>query len=203
MDLEQLADAVGRDLFARAQRHALAHAEGHGTRRDDVKEAGADDLEQVPHDLADLVCGDLDLAFTLYRAMPCYANLMYIGHWGISPEFWEHMRALVDDPDPRQSDPALYWLWCGAFEDDAPVAAEAWREMTTGAGKLRLRRLLDVSGPVPWSAKAPLLESLATQPEYRDAVRGALESAATDYFGQYDKAAAERLLDELNRRSSR
>jgi hypothetical protein len=201
MDLDQLAEAVGHDLFTRACRHALTHAEGYGTHPDRWKEADADELEQVPHELSHLVEDDIDLAFALYRAMPCYGNLMYIGHWGISPAFWAHMRALSDDSDPRRADPAMYWLWCEAFEDKTEVSAAAWHEMTRGAGELRLRRLLRVSGPVPWAAKAPLLETLAPQLEWRASVRAALEAADTDYFGRQDKAAARRLMDEIDRRS--
>jgi hypothetical protein len=200
MDLDQLADAVGRDRFARAARYALEHAEGTGTHRDRWRDDDTDDLEQVPHELSDLVRDDLDLAFALYRAMPGYANLMYVGHWGMRPRFWAHMRALVDDPDPRQADPALYWLWCESFEDSGEVA-EAWREMTAGAGAPRLRRLLEFSGPVPWELKAPLLESLVAQPEWHGGVRSALQAAAVDAYGKSDKAAAQRLLDEINRRS--
>lgn len=73
--------------------------------------------------------------------------------------------------------------------------------MTRDAGELRLRRLLRISGPVPWAAKAPLLETLAQQLEWRASVRGALAAADTDYFGRQDKAAAQQLLDEIDRRS--
>ena len=199
MDLAHLADAVGPDVFARAQAYALARAEGCGTRGTQPDENRDEELEQVPHTLADLVDGDLDLAFALYRAMPSYANLMYIGFWGVGPEFWVHLRALVDDPDPRQADPAIYWLWCGPFEDKPEGAGNAWREMTTGAGELRLRRLLSASGPVPWPAKAPILKSLAAQPEFADDVRGALRAADTDVYGKADRAEARRLLANLER----
>lgn len=128
MDLDQLAEAVGRDLFDRACHHALARAEGYGTRRDEWKADDADELEEVPHELQTLVEHDLDLAFALYEAMPTYANLMYVGQWGIGPAFWTHMRALADHTDPRQADPALYWLWCEAFEDKAEVSSAAWQE---------------------------------------------------------------------------
>lgn len=201
VDLDRLADTVGRDRFDRACAHAFAHAEGCGTRRNEPEADDAAELEMVPHELSDLVTGDLDLAFALYRVMPCYSTLMYVGFWGTGPGFWDRMRALADDPDPRQADPALYWLWCGPFEDKAEVAADAWREMTASAGELRLRRLLNASGPVPWSAKAPQLRSLAAQPEFEDAVRGALLAADTDIYGKSDRAEARRLLAELDRRS--
>jgi hypothetical protein len=76
-------------------------------------------LEDVPHGLSDAVEGDL--GFALFRAMPCYANLMYVGHWGIGPGFWAELRALLDDTDSRLADPALYWLWCGRSKPAAPA----------------------------------------------------------------------------------
>jgi hypothetical protein len=39
------------------------------------------DVTTVPHELSEHVEGDLGLAIALYRVMPCYGNLMYVGHW--------------------------------------------------------------------------------------------------------------------------
>lgn len=50
--------------------------------------AGAGSRLDAPHELAKLVEGDLPLAFRLYRAMPCYANLMYAQHWESGNAFW-------------------------------------------------------------------------------------------------------------------
>lgn len=84
----------------------------------------------VPHDLADLVEGDLDLAMALYRAMPCYANLMYVGHWAPRTDLLRELRVLLDDPGDALADPAASWLWCGPFEDDEPTATAARHTMT-------------------------------------------------------------------------
>ena len=191
MDLADLAELAGAERFERACAMAWATAEDTGRGRG---ESWPDGLEDVPHDLADVVEGDLGLAFALFRVMPCYANLMYVGHWGIGPGFWAELRALLDDADSRLAAPALYWLWCGPFEAAGAAAATAWQEMTDGADDRRLRRLLGVSGPVPWRLKAPVLESLAATPEWRATVRDAIEAAATDLFGDIDVPAARRLL---------
>lgn len=156
-----------------------------------------DGLDEVPHDLSDAVEGDLGLAFALYRAMPCYANLMYVGFWGLGSGFWAELRALLDHADPRLADPAVYWLWCGPFEASDAETVTAWREMTAGANDLRLRRVLSACGPVPWQLKAPLLESLTATPGWHPAIRRAIQAAATDAFGVLDKPAARRLLDRL------
>ena len=194
--LEQLAETVGTDRFARARDLAWATAKGCGR---GLPQQWPPDLVAVPHELADVVVGDLELAFTLYRAMPCYANLVYVHHWGVGPRFWEHLRALADEPDARLADPALYWLWCGPFERAEPESAAAWQEMISGAGELRLRRLLESSGPVPWPVKAPLLENLAAQEEWHATVRTAIDAAASDAAGSVDKAAAQRLLERVSR----
>lgn len=180
MDLSDLAELVGDERFERACAMAWATAEDTG-RGSGV--SWPDGLDEVPHELSDAVEGNLELAFALYRAMPCYANLMYVGHWGIGPGFWAELRALLDHADPRLADPALYWLWCGPFEAGGAETATAWHEMTAGADDPRLRRLLDVSGPVPWRLKAPLLERVAEIPEWQATVRRATEAAATEYFG--------------------
>jgi len=194
MGLSDLAELVGVERFERACAMAWATAEDTGRGRG-VSWPG--DLEGLPHELSDAVEGDLDLAFALYRAMPCYANLMYVGHWGIGPRFWVELRALLDHADPKPAAPVLYWLWCGPFEAAGAAAVTAWREMAAGAGELRLRRLLGVSGPVPWRLKGPLLESLAATPEWHPVVRQAIEAATAEYFGALDERAARLLLDRL------
>jgi hypothetical protein len=194
MDLSDLADLVGAERFERACAMAWASAEDTGTRGG---MSWPDDLGNVPHELSDAVEGDLELAFALYRAMPCYANMMYVGHWGIGPRFWAQLRTLLDHADPRLANPVLYWLWCGPFEAAGAETETAWHEMTTEADGLRLRRLFGASGPVPWRLKAPLLETLATNPEWHRTVRKAIEAAATDVFGSIDMPAARRLLGHM------
>jgi hypothetical protein len=196
MRLNELAEAVGPEQFRLACEHAWATAAGTGTRLDrDPPWPGG--LDGLPHELADLVEGDLELAFALYRAMPCYANLMYIGYWGVGPSFWAEMRALLDEPDERLHDPVLYWLWCGPFEGSDEESADAWRKVTAGADDARLRRLLRASGPVPWEVKAPLLARLAGQPTWQPVVLSAIEDAAYDYFGRIDVPEARRMLGRL------
>jgi hypothetical protein len=195
VDLPDLAELVGGERFARACEMAWATAEGTGSGRSD--DTWPDGLEDVPHGLSDAVEGDLGLAFALFRAMPCFANLMYVGFWGVGPGFWAELRALLDHPDPRLAEPAQYWLWCGPFEAGGTCTETAWREVAAGADGLRLRRVLDACGPVPWRLKGPLLESLAARPGWHGAVRGAVEAAATDVYGAIDVPAARRLLGRL------
>src|SRR5690349_2759533 len=74
VQLVDLAGHVGANRFRRACDHAMGTAAGTGSRLD-VPQWPTDCVD-VPHELAKVVEGDLPLAFRLYRAMPCYANLM-------------------------------------------------------------------------------------------------------------------------------
>ncbi|WP_460517999.1 hypothetical protein [Flindersiella endophytica] len=196
MRLGELAEAVGVERFQAACENAWATAAGTGTRLD-RDPPWPDGLQDLPHELADVVEGDLALAFELYRAMPCYANLTYVGYWGVGPAFWGELRALLDEADERLHDPVLYWLWCGPFEGGEEESAEAWREVTAGADDGRLRRLLRASGPVTWEAKAALLGRLVGQAVWQPVVLSAIEDAAYDYFGRIDVPEARRLLGRI------
>lgn len=196
VQLVDLADQVGADRFQRACDHALATAAGTGSRLEAPQWPA--DCVDVPHELADLVEGDLPLAFRLYRAMPCYANLMYVQHWGAGNAFWTELRAVIDEPDQRLRDPALYWLWCGPFEGSPAESIGAWREMTAHASGNRLRYLLPVSGPVPWQEKAPLLDRLSRSPHWQPVVVAAVEAAISDAFGSVDPRAARKLLSRIS-----
>lgn len=194
-ELTDVAAHVGDEVFLRACAAAWETAAGTGRSRTTIE--WKDGLADVPHELSDLVEGDVGLTIALYRAMPCYANLMYAADLETQPRFWTELRTLLDDPDARLADPVLYHLWCGPFEDPARVD-RAWREVTDGTAGLRTRRLLEVSGPVPWSFKAPLLEQSARQIALNRPVLQAIEFAADEVFGQLDLDEARALLARLH-----
>ncbi len=192
MTVDELAEIVGTDLFHRTCTTAWATAaqEGRGN-----KPSWPADEADVPHELSALIDGDAALGFALYREMPCYAVLMYVGFEPKDEAFWAEVRSLLDDPDDRLATPMAYWLWCGPLE--GAEVASAWREVTEAAPDRRLRRALDISGPVPWELKAPLLERLSKHSEWHEAVAGALEGAVFDYFGSVDRPAARTILVRL------
>ena len=200
VDLDDLARSVGEDLFRRACAHAVARAPECGRGRGPDPDP---ELAAVPHELADLVEGDLGAATALYRAMPCYANLMYVGHWAPRPALLAELRALLDEPDDAAAVPATYWLWCGPFEGDEAESTDAWTAMVAKPTDRRLGRLLDASGPVPWSAKGPLLESLAADPRWHPAITRALRAAVDDVFGRVDARAADRLWSRVGAATDR
>ena len=69
--------------------------------------------------------------------------------------------------------------------------------MIANPTEARLRRLLDVSGPVPWSAKGPLLESLAEDPDRHALIWRAVRDGVADVFGRVDAGPAGQLLARL------
>ena len=171
-----------------------------------------DDLGFVPHELSELwqldelpLARRLDLALALYRAMPCYANTMYIKsfHGDFGPEerqmLWEAFRAALASVDEPLADPVAYVLLVDFFEDHAS-AGEAWHETTrqdVAPSARRLERVLAVAGPVPWAVKAPLLETLLGSLEWHRGVLRALESSAFSVCGEIEPRTARAWLDRL------
>jgi hypothetical protein len=171
-----------------------------------------DDLGFVPHEMSALwqldelpLAQRLDLALALYRAMPCYANVMYLKdhHHTFGPAerrtLWEAFRAALASEDDALAGPVAYVLLVDFFEDHAS-AGEAWHETTrqdVAPSPRRLERVLGVAGPVPWAVKAPLLETLVRSLEWHRGVLRALESSAFEVCGEIDVPAARALLDRL------
>ena len=63
---------------------------------------------------------------------------------------------------------------------------------------MRVRRVVESSGPVPWELKCELLEELSLDAENHRLVFRALHAALFDVCGSTNKHAAVRLLDNLN-----
>lgn len=206
--LDELRDVVGRERFERACAWAWATAAGTGR---GLGASPGPEEAMVPHDLADPVWYEneapmldrLRLAFDLYEAMPCYGNLMYIQHFfdklddASSELFWARFCEWLGHGDDRLADPAAYSLWVDYFEDRDTVE-EAWRRTTSEATALQLRRVVEASGPVPWSLKARLYAELAREPQWHRSLFEALCGSAFDVFGDIDHGEAEALLRRLH-----
>ena len=156
--MDGLIAAVGEERFRDAQEWAWATAAGTGR---SLRSSGDDEwpagIVDVPHDLSDLIwdkseepwLARLELAFELYRQMPCYATLMYMPHkeWDDEAKgrFWDEYRSLLSDDDDRLADPVAYSLWCDYFEDPDTVE-EAWLALASpgSVSDRGLERMLEV-----------------------------------------------------------
>ena len=90
-----------------------------------------------------------------------------------------------------------YVLLVDFFEDRSTVE-EAWRELTVrGPGSdLRIHRVLEVSGPVPYVLKAPLYEDLAADVDWHKSIIKGLIGSGT-MVGDLDVSRASMLMARL------
>jgi len=173
-------------------------------------------LAEIPHDIGFAMDNagltpleGAELFLRLYHDMPCYALLTYQRWWISEPTLeqdaqimrsamWASYRAHFSRDDDRYAEPVAYSLWCDWFEDPDTVE-EAWSAMTAGEpNDTLLKRLLDTSGPVPYSLKAPLYEVLLPKPDMHEAIFRSLLYSRFDVFGQIDEIAAAALLQKLS-----
>jgi hypothetical protein len=212
-ELRDLIATVGDERYRHGCEWAWATAAGTGrSGAEDSDAQWPSDVVDVPHDLSDPIWDEgeaswlerVALAFELYREMPCYATLMYMRHYfrewdeSASQRFWDEYRSLLSDQDDRLADPVAYSLWCDYFEDPASVE-EAWTAVAAPAAvsERGLRRVLDVSGPVPYDLKVPVYERLLGGRHWHPFIFRSLLYSAFDVYGQIDAKAARKLLDKL------
>ena len=212
--LRELVEKVGPRRFERACEWAWATAArtGRSAGTHDPDSRWPDDVVGVPHELADEIWDEgaaswsdrIALAFELYRAMPCYATLMYMddyfSDWDEAERelFWKQYRVLLSHDDERVANPVAYSLWCHYLEDPASVE-EAWRTLAApGAlSDLGLRRLLEASGPVPYDLKLPVYERLLPERHWHPHLFRSLLASAFDVYGKIDPRRARQLLRKL------
>lgn len=200
---DELVGKVGPERYRAACERAWQTAAGTG--RCGGQRSWPGDLQAVPPEFADAwwdggapIGERLAAALRLYAEMPCYANTIalhgFYGEFGAAQRaaLWEAYRAWLAGDDDRLADPVAHSLWIDFFEDAATVD-EAWREVTRTdvvPWERRVERVLAVAGPVPWRAKAPLLDELAGDPRMQRAVFGALAGAAFDLLGDLGPGAS-------------
>jgi hypothetical protein len=110
------------------------------------------------------------------------------------------LRSLLEESADRHRlvEPVTYLLSVDFFEDRSTVE-EAWRELTVRSpgSDLRIGRVLQVSGPVPYSLEAPLYEELAADVRWHGAIAEGLIGSATWVCGDLDISKARKLLLRL------
>ncbi len=153
------------------------------------------DLDEVGR--VRVVLGLLDL-------LDQYAVTMYLKTTPLGPEaealFWDAYRRRLEDPS--SAEPVTYSLWVDWFEDPATVDT-AFAEVVVGLDELaegplrRARRVLAVSGPVPWRLKHDLYRRAANTPVLHEALFLGLRGSLHDVYGDLDREAALGLLEGL------
>ncbi len=185
---------------------------GEHSRGGDSWEDLPDEVAGVPHELAYLIWEQGDarydervaLAFELYRAMPSYGTLMYLTHVYLEPSdsgrqlVWEQFRELISGGDEGLAQPGRISLRCDFFEDPETVEEAWWQIIEEGRLSRRgLERVLEVSGPVPWTLKAPLYEQLIADERWHPFIFRSLRGGAFDVCGQIAAEEASVFLDQL------
>ena len=208
-NVRTLIETVGADRFASACDWAWSTAAGCGL-ENEPEEIALDipgDPARVPHEIAehlwfgsDTDLGEcLHLALDVYDRMPCYATLSYIRHFAAQFEaadlgmVWNSYRRWLEGPDDRLADPVAYSL-VKDFFPSREFVAEAWRALSTleQPRVRRLKRLLRISGPVPYRLKAELYARLMNDPRWHPSILESLKSRS-----DIDAAEAEEILGKL------
>lgn len=209
--LEQLIRELDPGLFRRACWYHSAKAADFGPRdpnplqlEDDFELwKVADNLSDAIVDLQNVAVADrVRLLFELYREMPSYWLIHKVDYleeemdgdgWSA---VWAGFRAALSDESAEQADPASYALWSGLFEGD--TSADAWRALATdNAPDRMMKRLLRISGPVPWMAKVETYRRLAQDARWQVDLAEALHSCYADTYGQNDARDALELYARL------
>jgi len=149
--------------------------------------------------------GRVLVALGLLDLLDQYAVAMYLKTTPLDPAahalFWAGYRRRLEDP--ASAEPVTYSLWVDWFED--PLTAEtAFTEVVARPDDLtdgplrRNRRVLAVSGPVPWLVKQPVYQAATAVPALHLALFHGLLGSRYDVFGDLDPAAALALLDRLD-----
>lgn len=119
---------------------------------------------------------------------------------------WDGYRQRLETD--RDVEAVTYSLWVDWFEDHT-TSATAFTEVLgndidrvvadrSEALLRRARRVLECSGPVPWSVKEPTYRTAACLPTLHPALFHGLRASFHDVYGDLEPAAALALLDRLD-----
>ncbi|MDP9841476.1 hypothetical protein [Streptosporangium lutulentum] len=125
---------------------------------------------------------------------------------------WDAYRRRLEAPE--QAEPITYSLWVDWFEDRATVevafaevlgndveelqARDRLHEMVRDPLFRRAKRVLEISGPVPWPIKHPVYQAGVALPDLHLALFKGLLSSYHDVYGDLEPHAAHALLQRLD-----
>ncbi|WP_336209591.1 hypothetical protein [Nonomuraea sp. LPB2021202275-12-8] len=124
---------------------------------------------------------------------------------------WDAYRRRLEAPEPAE--PVTYSLWVDWFEDRATAEAAFAEVLGDDVEELRardrlheaaqdplcrrVRRVLEISGPVPWPVKHPVFQALAGIPALHAALFQGLRAGWHDAYGDLEPRSAHALLRRL------
>lgn len=170
-----------------------------------------EEIQQLIYNLADSIWDQLGnvedklkVTFEIYLEAPNYSFIFQIAvhqYADMSKQekdiFWHQCIGFLSSEDSGLSAPVEYSLWCDFFEDPAEVN-DVWNRLFNGnRNRLFIGRILDSSGPVPYSLKEKLYLELISDPQWHVHIYRSLLHSSFDYFGQTDKKKARNILKQL------
>ncbi|MGF6887239.1 hypothetical protein ABIA39_004374 [Nocardia sp. GAS34] len=190
---------VGDDLWL---------SEGRQVSTNDVAHEWAADMVNDP-DLDE--SGRLRLGFGLLDLLGDYQVTWEIGvmiagttDQLVHQALWREYRSRLKAPGDAEA--ITYSLWVDWFEDRTTVATAFAQVLGDDTGKLhsgdaallrRARRVLEISGPVPWRLKEPVYLTAVEVPELQRALFKGLLTSYHDVYGNLEPEPALRLLARL------
>jgi hypothetical protein len=212
--LDQLIARLPEDAFEQACDTAWATAAGVGRSREVHLD---DEPQQQLFDVADHLLTwiwelpepeltRVSLLAELYGWMPSTPVLFGIAvhlYQHISAagraELWRQLRLNLNSEDERRADPVSCYLRQEWLEDpDRRIVEEVWSCLVDGQPADRaLRRVLEVSGPVPVDLKAELASRLIDDPEWHRSIFLALVDSRLGSHGKWDADWAEGVYPNL------
>jgi len=174
---------------------------------------------EMAHEWASVMVGDTDLDES-GRLRLGFGLLDLLGEYWVTVEIgfvvahvddprvhevlWREYRARLEAPESAEA--ITYSLWVDWFEDYRTVETAFAQVLGNDAGRLRsgdeallrrARRVLEVSGPVPWELKEPVYQAVVDMPELQAAVFRGLLLSYRDLYGNIEPESALRLLARL------
>ncbi|WP_106396415.1 hypothetical protein [Actinocorallia populi] len=129
----------------------------------------------------------------------------------VNEALWDAYRRRLEAPQIAEN--VSYSLWVDWFENHATVETAFAEVLGADIGELqrggrldeitrdplirRVRRVLEVSGPVPWTIKLPVHQAVAGFPELHPALFRGLLLSYHDVYGDLEPRAALALLERL------
>jgi hypothetical protein len=205
MNRNHIIQCIGTTVYAEACQLAFTIAEDpyYGRRLDPI-------TSDIPHAISTIVTESTlspveqtHILLDVYEDMPFYALLMYV-KWGYStlspPQkeiFWGRIVTILLKDTKAFTNTLMYALWVDFFEDGKTVH-EAWAALTNPPPSDQvLENILIHAGPVPFSLKLPVYQSLIQHTQWHYPIFHSLLHSAFDAYGSIDKQAALRIFENL------